>query len=321
MTKKPQDRMSSVEDSPARIFRQPTQRAKGSTAQNPGYGSNFTESFAYYDLDTSSWRTCQTSLIKDLTEYSRVGPKSGMMLNGRCYQRPSLERGICDEESLLLPTPTASTERSASKQNLIWSGLTTVYRQDGAKVQIHLSDAVHRLLLPTPQANRIGGKTIPQDAKWYGLTQAVTGKKKMQVPLETAVKRLFPTPTASLQGGTNQTLCGREVGMGLGFGGNRQYVRNPPKAMADPDGSRCEKQRRTLTVFPEQFASKHFSWWEAKPGICRVYDGIPNRVDRLKSLGNAVVPQVAEYLGKLILNHSRRACEASGQDAHSYESY
>jgi len=31
-------------------------------------------------------------------------------------------------------------------------------------------------------------------------------------------------------------------------------------------------------------------WWETEPDVGRVVDGIPNRVDRLKCLGNAVVP-------------------------------
>lgn len=33
------------------------------------------------------------------------------------------------------------------------------------------------------------------------------------------------------------------------------------------------------------------SWWAVEPGVGRVAYGIPNRVDRLKGLGNAVVPQ------------------------------
>lgn len=41
-------------------------------------------------------------------------------------------------------------------------------------------------------------------------------------------------------------------------------------------------------------------WWEAEPELGRVANGIPNRVDRIKSLGNAIVPQVAFEIFKAI---------------------
>ena len=44
--------------------------------------------------------------------------------------------------------------------------------------------------------------------------------------------------------------------------------------------------------------------WVPEPGLARVANGIPGRVDRTRGLGNAVVPQVAEHIGRLILTHA-----------------
>jgi DNA (cytosine-5)-methyltransferase 1 len=48
-------------------------------------------------------------------------------------------------------------------------------------------------------------------------------------------------------------------------------------------------------------------WWASEPHVGRVVDGLPGglvgreRRDRLRALGNAVVPQCAEVIGKMIL--------------------
>lgn len=46
-------------------------------------------------------------------------------------------------------------------------------------------------------------------------------------------------------------------------------------------------------------------WWSTEPGMGRMANGVPHRMDRLKGLGNAVVPQVAELIGRLVINHAK----------------
>jgi len=47
--------------------------------------------------------------------------------------------------------------------------------------------------------------------------------------------------------------------------------------------------------------SRRGGWWEVEPNVGRVADGLPGRVHRLKGLGNSIVPQIAEEIGKAIL--------------------
>ena len=42
-------------------------------------------------------------------------------------------------------------------------------------------------------------------------------------------------------------------------------------------------------------------WWSVEPDVGRVAHGVPARVDRLRCLGNAVVPQIVEVIGRAIV--------------------
>jgi len=60
-------------------------------------------------------------------------------------------------------------------------------------------------------------------------------------------------------------------------------------------------KREGLELFAEYAKTK----WAIEPNVGRVAYGIPNRVHRLKQLGNSVVPQIPEFLGYCILNYEK----------------
>lgn len=66
-----------------------------------------------------------------------------------------------------------------------------------------------------------------------------------------------------------------------------------PEAMANGSNPRIKDM---------QEREKCSSVWPIEPGVGRVADGIPDRSHRIKGLGNAVVPKVAETLGRAIMD-------------------
>lgn len=62
-----------------------------------------------------------------------------------------------------------------------------------------------------------------------------------------------------------------------------------------------ERQRTIASGIKSQLENTGYPcWWKAEPDVGRVVDGIPKRVDRIKGLGNAIVPQIASIIGKAI---------------------
>jgi DNA (cytosine-5)-methyltransferase 1 len=51
--------------------------------------------------------------------------------------------------------------------------------------------------------------------------------------------------------------------------------------------------------------------WLVEPDVGRVADGVPARVDRLRGLNNALVPQIAEWIGRRILDYERSVSDAA----------
>lgn len=61
----------------------------------------------------------------------------------------------------------------------------------------------------------------------------------------------------------------------------------------DAANAPCELRKRSGGSWDWRAEFADGSWWAVEPSVGRVADGVPYRVDRLKCLGNAVVPQQA----------------------------
>lgn len=59
------------------------------------------------------------------------------------------------------------------------------------------------------------------------------------------------------------------------------------------NGLHGQKQTRKASEFGNTYPQQYRNYWETEPELGRVVDGLSGRVDRLKGLGNAIVPQVA----------------------------
>ena len=171
----------------------------------------------------------------------------------------------------LWPTPTVPNGGRSVKHVEDWRSDRSAYH-NGKKVQVDLNAAVK--MFPTPKANSYTGASDSDNRQ---------GSPDLQT-----VVRFMPTPAA--QDAKNSTLppsqAGRDTLPGQMIRDGRQGQLNPnwvewlmgfPPGWTDVDTDAGIMQRDP-------------QWWDIEPPIPRVATGIPHRVNRLKCLGNAVVP-------------------------------
>jgi len=102
------------------------------------YSMNSSESYAWYDQDSSSWKTSQRSLLTGWTPFSESFTRQGTMQNGHVFQRQWLEPVTSETGGGLLPTPLASDPERKAK-----------FKQGGTPLM--------GALLPTPRASEWKG--------------------------------------------------------------------------------------------------------------------------------------------------------------------
>lgn len=104
------------------------------------------------------------------------------------------------------------------------------------------------------------------------------------------------TQRHSVDGNGSKIEQGRQEQSFFGISGCGEDV-------TDPVREGLEGQRTLASRIAEELENPRYSCgWTVEPNVGRVANGVPGRVDRLKQLGNAVVPQIPELIGRAILN-------------------
>jgi DNA (cytosine-5)-methyltransferase 1 len=79
------------------------------------------------------------------------------------------------------------------------------------------------------------------------------------------------------------------------------------EVMANTNSERQQEQCRPKSIQEEgnelecSSSQSGGNFWDIEPDVGRVVNGLPGRVHRLKGLGNAIVPQIAQEIGKAIM--------------------
>ena len=118
---------------------------------------------------------------------------------------------------------------------------------------------------------------------------------------------LLPTPTAQegasarrLGGSRNiygqdrettQETSQRNSVNGIRENGSHEYVANTESGKRTINETNRRHGKTTTQKIPGNRVSSSRGAWRIEPDVGRVANGVPDRVDRLKCLGNAVVPQ------------------------------
>lgn len=127
--------------------------------------------------------------------------------------------------------------------------------------------------------------TLGYDTKWDCIPAAAVGAPHLR-------DRLFVIATRNDMEHTNKTNSRTQLATNTTTG--QRHCENRPAR--EPMVSRLSRRSSIPSWRPES------TNWPIEPDMGRMANGVPDRLDRLAGLGNAVVPQVAQHMGQIIMD-------------------
>jgi len=146
------------------------------------------------------------------------------------------------------------------------------------------------------------------DAEWDCIPASAVGaphrRDRVWIVAYPASVRLCGEPPTGTDGAGHSrswAVSGRSEARSVLADPNSQGLQERLVFTGIPGGARCDDDGQDAALGGR---------WAPEPDVGRVAHGIPNRVDRLKGLGNAIVPQISEWIGRRILDAEAHITEA-----------
>ena len=138
---------------------------------------------------------------------------------------------------------------------------------------------------------------IGYDSEWHCIPAVALGALHRR---DRVFILAYPEHDGCDRDGTNEHKCECQK-----MGGSEQpWGDGGDRVVADSNRERrCgrDSERKNAAYVRQSPRSAQSGYWDIEPAVGRVANGIPKRVDRLRALGNAVVPQITQFIGNQIL--------------------
>jgi len=185
-----------------------------------------------------------------------------------------LERIGYSTQAFVIP---ACAINAPHRRDRVWIVANSISRESGSKSQWSVSrtqnkkwgspEEGRKIICPRPQVS------LSSQSRQTSDTVANTKSRKSRQPPKS-------------EGGEDTSRGSKEITMA-----------HATNRVTQSRGSQCDVGGFQGQILPESWDP---DYWAVEPELGRVAHGIPNRVDRLRCLGNAIVPQVVYQILKVI---------------------